>query len=70
MHHRAELVVWWEVNDEIGVHVIHQGVGPVLPSDIDKAETAGAQIVGFGVPMAGKVRAIYGGSVTCGGAWH
>jgi len=44
-----------QVNEEVGAHVVHQGVGAVTQSDIDKASIGEAQIVGFGVPMAGKV---------------
>jgi len=44
-----------QVNEEVGVHVVHSGVGAVTQSDIDKAQVADAAIVGFGIPMAGKV---------------
>jgi len=44
-----------QVNDEVGVHVVHHGVGAISPSDIDKAVAAEAGIIGFSVPLPGKV---------------
>ena len=65
-----------QVNDEVGVHVVHHGVGAISPSDIDKvriycqwaaifaesilqAVAAEAGIIGFSVPLPGKVIALY-----------
>ena len=44
-----------EVNDEVGVHVIHQGVGNISPSDIENANTANAAVIGFNVSVPGSV---------------
>lgn len=44
------------VNDEVGVHTIHSGVGGITKFDIDMAAAADAMIVGFGVSLPGSVK--------------
>jgi translation initiation factor IF-2 len=46
------------VSKQVGVNIIHAGVGPISQSDVDLAEACGACVVGFNVrSMAAAVGA-------------
>jgi translation initiation factor IF-2 len=44
-----------DVGDEVGIRVLHRGVGAINQNDVNLAMTSGAVIIGFNVRPEGKV---------------